>query len=291
MLMKPPHTQRCVGGTPGIDAPLLALDQLVSCCSERQLSLSLVFVDLSAAFDNVIHDLLFPPEDITSSTSSSQDNFHHMLHRISRGDPRHETAATYLQQHPTILLNNHIPPSLLRTLRSWLHSWMITQQDWERARKQLAPSEHINSWSIKHITNFRPTISTETIPTIHTTQGVKQGDPLSTYLFTAYLNLAIHYIDSHFHERNTHHVTCHIPTRTTRLLPADDDQVDVRMDIPHLEYADDILYPLCHRNPITLLQSTRLLINTLVEGFQHFGLQTNFKPNKTGLLLQLRGAQ
>eukprot|EP00971_Amphidinium_carterae_P065785 1303491-Amphidinium_carterae.1 len=114
-VIRPPRTQRCVGDAPGIDTPLLALEQLMAHCTDNHLSLSLTFVNLCSAFDNVVHDLLFPP-----STT-----FHKETH--STRWPRHTFSSTQLQ----------IPPQLLTTLRAWLTSWMITQHDWRRAQSQL----------------------------------------------------------------------------------------------------------------------------------------------------------
>eukprot|EP00971_Amphidinium_carterae_P167183 3312583-Amphidinium_carterae.1 len=128
----------------------------------HRLSSAMLFIDVGAAYDKVLRQLLLPPE-----TDSPQ-----LLHGLEQLGLCHETARrtlAYVRQHPACLLNIGLSPQLTSTLRSWdswLHSnWLVTHHDAHAVLEP--PGEHKSGCSIqaRHVSSVHSSCSPVTLVT------------------------------------------------------------------------------------------------------------------------------
>eukprot|EP00971_Amphidinium_carterae_P201997 4008085-Amphidinium_carterae.1 len=67
------------------------------------------------------------------------------------------------------------------------------------------------------------------------------------------MGICTEHIDQRFHATNNHDVIPRLPHRPTRLIPPSHEMDSIA--VPHTEYADDLMYPLNHKDPKALLQA------------------------------------
>eukprot|EP00971_Amphidinium_carterae_P348242 6490398-Amphidinium_carterae.4 len=308
---KPAETQYCVGDCAGIDQPHLIVSHLIAHQIDTKQAGAFVMCDLSSAYDSIIHDLLFPPPH------AHQNHFTKML--LCTGTT-HDTATrvhTYLHNHPDALINQSLPPELDSLLRQWARTWMILPEHWRRYRNTLAPhgeatewtlhemATHLNTTTTSHPSNSSPPRASITgIPTLTSVRGLKQGDALSTMLFCSYLNIAILHADEQIQQSMQHFdldATPRLPlpfgrdylehntTNTNQPCAVTRTQDISTVAIPHIEYADDIMYPLQSTSNTTVIKALHIVIDTIITSFTHFGLILNTAHGKTNILLRLIG--
>eukprot|EP00971_Amphidinium_carterae_P350624 6491654-Amphidinium_carterae.1 len=300
---KTADTQYCVGDCAGIDQPHLIISHLIAHQIDTKQAGAFIMCDLSSAYDSIIHDLLFPPQH------AHQNQFTKML--LNTGTT-HDTANrvhTYLHNHPDALINQCLPPELDSLLRQWAVTWMILPEHWRRYRNTLAPHGKATEWTIHEMTTHLNT-STAThpsiagLPTLTSVRGLKQGDALSTMLFCSYLNIAILQADEQIQQSMQHFnldATPRLPlpfgrdflehntTNTNQPCSVTRTEDISTVAIPHIEYADDIIYPLQSTSNTTVIKALHIIIDTIITSFTHFGLTLNTAHGKTNILLRLTG--
>eukprot|EP00971_Amphidinium_carterae_P325651 6456030-Amphidinium_carterae.6 len=286
-------TQHCVGAKAGVDNALFTLTQATSLTYDRKFSSCIYFVDIGSAYDSIIHGLVFADGDTTIKRK-----FDEMV-MISDGDNQEfRSASDYIQRHPDSLINSTIPAPLRVVLKRWLDSWMTTQHHWSNFQSQLLPKGDPAGWKQHDIMQPPPYTTQHHLPSLETTKGVKQGDPLSTIIFTTYLAISLHYIMDRF--------TATCDQQQWRVFPSYEVPCDRQLfqgpqggqqptvplesvQVPHLDYADDVAFIISHEEPATVMKAVKELIIETIYGFREFGLETNLKAHKSGLLLGLHG--
>eukprot|EP00971_Amphidinium_carterae_P077267 1525958-Amphidinium_carterae.6 len=286
-------TQHCVGVKAGVDNALFTFTQATSLTYDKKFSSCIYFVDIGSAYDSIIHELVFADGDTTIKRK-----FDDMVTSFDFDHQVFRSASDYIQRHPDSLINSTIPTPLRTVLKRWLDSWMTTQYHWGNFQTHIVPKGDPAKWNQLDILRPPPLTTQQQLPSLETTKGVKQGDPLSTIIFTTYLAISLHYIMDRFT------TTCE--QQQWRVFPSYEVPCDRQLfqrphggqqpmvppesiQVPHLDYADDIAFILSHEEPATVLKAVKELIIETIHGFRAFGLETNLKAHKSGLLLGLHG--
>eukprot|EP00971_Amphidinium_carterae_P275721 5470950-Amphidinium_carterae.1 len=163
-----PLTQRCLGLNAGTDVAHFTLTQMLSHLRDSKRSVALYFMDVTAAFDSVVHQFLFPCEQGGGEADSFALGLQHLA--SMSGDDAVQGALSYLREHPNLLVTSGLPPRLRSLLMQWLSGWMIMPHHWARAQRILQPDGDPCRWSPTVIAEFQPGASDENIPTVHTHQ-------------------------------------------------------------------------------------------------------------------------
>eukprot|EP00971_Amphidinium_carterae_P129486 2564596-Amphidinium_carterae.1 len=132
----------------GTQTPAFIFSQLAAAGIDEHTNTAAVFFDLSSAFDEVAHDLLFPEEVIQhtstqhnststattfshDTTTSSHHQFDNMIFAIASSTAAPPTdadearrAIKYMRDHPAVLLGEQLPDSLYRVMTQWVQAWM-----------------------------------------------------------------------------------------------------------------------------------------------------------------------
>eukprot|EP00971_Amphidinium_carterae_P348548 6490553-Amphidinium_carterae.2 len=246
----------------GVLPPLATSQQFVAHTRDSSLSAAMIFVDISAAYDDVSHLLMFgDPCD-----GGKDDIIYLGLKRLGLDHYESSSTKDYLHRYPHHILCDHVPPRLLTVLRSWVTSpWF-----------QL-PERH----------SYTPEEADEH-PVLKTTKGIRQGDCLSTFLFCAFFDVALLDLHEHLHA-NTSEIEFHKglspEERPCMSVPGCDPGTERRLTL--VAYADDLMVPVAHRDPCVLLRQIQDFMDCMCETFQRFKLRLNYGPQKTELCLRL----
>eukprot|EP00971_Amphidinium_carterae_P331353 6464850-Amphidinium_carterae.2 len=246
----------------GVLPPVAITQQFVAHTRDASLSASMVFVDISAAYDDVSHHLMFGHDQ-----SSGKDDLVYMGSR-KMGMSHDDASASqcYIQRYPHHILSDQVPPRLLKVLRSWVLSpWFQLPQTHSYVTEGGAATQVLKS-----------------------TQGIRQGDCLSTYLFCVFFDVALQAL----HE----HISIHTDEidffggligdeRPLMCTPGDDTGELQRLTL--VAYADDIMIPVAHRDPRELLRQLQGLMECMCKVFDRFQLRLNHGAQKTEACIRL----
>eukprot|EP00971_Amphidinium_carterae_P221330 4393973-Amphidinium_carterae.1 len=246
----------------GVLPPLATSQQFVAHTRDSAMSAAMIFVDISAAYDDVSHMLMFG----NPGERNKDDIVYLGLQRLGLNHDESSATQDYLRQYPHHILCDRVPPRLLKVLKSWVTSpWFQLPE-----RHSYAPDE------------------AEEHQVLKTTKGIRQGDCLSTFLFCAFFDVALLELHEHLYA-NTNEIEFHkgrspedIPCMSA---PGCDSGAERRLTL--VAYADDLMVPVAHRDPCILLRQLQKFLDCMSETFQRFKLRLNYGPQKTELCLRL----
>eukprot|EP00971_Amphidinium_carterae_P352422 6492587-Amphidinium_carterae.1 len=252
----------------GVGIPLILSQQHLARAADLNQSTAMVFLDIAAAYDSVSHQLLIGvPDDLNAGDHSAEHSADLILQGlIGAGCDLDEARKlqAHLLEYPHHLFTQRVPPRLLRLLRHWIASpWMQLPGVLVHGQSELQPSMEF-------------------------TQGVRQGDCLSTFLFCIFFDTVLSRLKLFIDEETT---PLKFPSAgdrpgalmTTSPPPAHGPQSRVSL----LAYADDVLLPMANASPSQLVKDVRLVMQFASELFAKFHLKLNLGRQKTELCLHL----
>eukprot|EP00971_Amphidinium_carterae_P236934 4702491-Amphidinium_carterae.5 len=246
----------------GVLPPLATSQQFVAHIRDSSLSAAMVFVDISAAYDDVSHQLMFGD----SCETNNDDLMYLGLKRLGLDHYESSSTQDYLRRYPHHILCDRVPPRLLKVLRSW-----VTSPWFQLPERHSYVSEEAEEY-----------------PVLKTTKGIRQGDCLSTFLFCAFFDVALLELHEHLHA-NTSEIEFHRgllhEDRPVMSAPGCESGAERRLTL--VAYADDLMIPVAHADPCVLLKQLQGLMDCMCATFQRFKLKLNYGPQKTELCLRL----
>eukprot|EP00971_Amphidinium_carterae_P303144 6023499-Amphidinium_carterae.2 len=151
----------------GVSVPLVICQQFLACAADQQLSTSLLFIDIAAAYDSISHKLLIGPEETSADACPKPELILQGLQEIGFSSEEATKVQAHFLEYPHHLFLNLVPEKLRRLLEQWVKGpWM-----------QL-PLLHTQD----------PLPGTETMKL---TQGIRQGDCISTFLFCVFFDVVL----------------------------------------------------------------------------------------------------
>eukprot|EP00971_Amphidinium_carterae_P299445 5949592-Amphidinium_carterae.1 len=126
------------------------------------MSTSLIFIDLKAAYDRVAWSLLFGDPTMESWFHASESNT--TSERVA--------LFQHIKNQPSTLLGLQLPPQLYSILQQWVTSCWYT-------------------------VDRTPTSSGQCQFAFRASRGIRQGDSLSTVLFSLYLHTTLQQLNHH----------------------------------------------------------------------------------------------
>eukprot|EP00971_Amphidinium_carterae_P348370 6490453-Amphidinium_carterae.1 len=282
--------QFALGHAPASDFPHAIVCQLQSLAQHSGHSLGFIYVDVEAAFDSILRELLIEPMQPRQHTIDA-------LVRKGLSAEDAERTLSYVKDHPLALCNQSLPPHLSRVLTQWLHNSWVQMPD-QPMLHAVPPCQR------------RDLDRHETLTPL---AGVKQGDNLAGILFASYMQVVL----DELHEFIKSHpcgVGFALPHPKWRTLdkdasPANPAIARRRRDrghserrpealecdttatthISHVCFADDVLIPLRASSPEVLVQVAIQVLHFVVSLFKRFGLRVNCNCGKTEVAFHLRG--
>eukprot|EP00971_Amphidinium_carterae_P166017 3290587-Amphidinium_carterae.3 len=241
----------------GVHPPLVVCQQYIAQAHDTRRSCALAFVDITAAYDDVSHKLLF--DDVMPDYSKPDLVFDGLR---AAGMSHNEASATqeYIREHPHHLLHNRVPPQLRNILVEWITKpWF-----------QLCDSNPHSADTVG--------VSLE----MH--QGIRQGDCLSTFLFCVFFDIVLARIHSFLLEVTTPLAFTNQNAAPRQMSSTPCTWQDVIM---LLAFADDVLLPLANQCPKKLVVQLQKVMEHLVASFRLYGLRVNFGRSKTEICMRL----
>eukprot|EP00971_Amphidinium_carterae_P186372 3699353-Amphidinium_carterae.1 len=281
-----PH-QFSAGKSAGTDHAHFLLNQLSAVARERKYSCGYIYLDLVAAFDSVVRELIVSPAEPSAA---------HVQALTSLGCPEGDALALFahVRRHPLALCNQGIPERLWGVINAWLaRPWVQLQS---------APLHH----DVDPCDRARAACATTLAPRT----GVKQGDNLSGMLFCVYLQTIVSELHAYICELDKN-VAFRLDHPSWRSLAATEPSRDrivgltseearpwtPRMDadgtvaITHVSFADDLVLPLQARDPGILVRVCADIMLKAIRIFQRFRMKINLGAGKSEISLCLRGAR
>eukprot|EP00971_Amphidinium_carterae_P349212 6490901-Amphidinium_carterae.1 len=248
----------------GVSAPLVISQQFLACAADQQLSTSLLFIDIAAAYDSISHQLLIGSEESSEEAGTKPELILQGLQELGLSCEEATKVQAHFFEYPHHLFSNLVPPKLRRLLEQWVKGpWM-----------QL-PLLHVQD----------PLPGAETMKL---TQGIRQGDCISTFLFCVFFDVVLGRLKRFIEEETT---PLEFPSsRTTRpvsMTCTPPPRSGPSSAICLLAYADDLLIPLANRSPRVLVQQLRLVMQFALELFKKFHLRINLGKQKTEVCLHM----
>eukprot|EP00971_Amphidinium_carterae_P293688 5830841-Amphidinium_carterae.1 len=272
--------QFCLAKSGGTDFPIFVLSQLTQHSINNKLSTGTLYIDIASAYDSIIRQYIIPPSTNPILLIST-------LTHLGIDPDTAASTINYIHQHPASLLNLHLPPQILSVLRSWIHGpWLMT------------PHTHYNSTqptttrTNNHTDVFSPPPSIHHCPnqpSLTTSTGILQGDPVSTALFATSFQITIDHVLHNLQQRDPHYLNLfhRLPQPASKCLDIPSQGQATTLSVTHIAFADDLVWPMANKCPAKLIQGAIMVIEEVTKSFKAFGLQVNMKAGKTELALRL----
>eukprot|EP00971_Amphidinium_carterae_P330042 6462900-Amphidinium_carterae.2 len=273
--------QYCIGESAGVSMPIFILNQLLARGKNAQLSTSLLFLDVKAAYDSIAQQLVMPQMDDIDRTCNA-------LVKLGLTWEQARSTLLYIQEHPHSLLNASVPPVLKKLLLNWMQgAWCMQSNEWS-AEKDAAVSPE---WYADQRRGLARVLDHAGAPSnlwpqsIETDRGVKQGDALSTWLFCSMFRVVLDHAFDRFRRTEFHeHVFARLGVPASR---GDSSTLTSEVCVDRLVYADDLCCPMFDQSPSRILRATESLVKILDQSFRSFGLTLNYKPGKSAAVIRL----
>eukprot|EP00971_Amphidinium_carterae_P326410 6457165-Amphidinium_carterae.1 len=283
-LMDNDPAQFCIGSAAGTALPVFALNQLLAQARTENKSSAVLFLDIKAAYDCVIQELVLPE-------SENDDSVVCALVKLGLEDAQARSSLAYIREHPDALVNSELPPPLRAILINWMKdSWSILAREWQRERQSYMPDEVYTDQrrgADRVLELFQPSDSFAP-NTVQTDRGIKQGDSLSTWLFCGLFKIVLNHSMEAFSRTGLQDSS--MPTWPVPSLKGDSTSVPKCFTrVERLGYADDVGIPLMDKDGSRLLRAVEALMKASHESFKAFGFQLNYKKGKSALMLRLTG--
>eukprot|EP00971_Amphidinium_carterae_P348881 6490720-Amphidinium_carterae.3 len=252
----------------GVFPPILASQQFISHTRDHHLSGAMIFVDISAAYDDISHQLLLGCSGHEEEEESGVrgDIIYSGFREAGMNHTEAVATRQYLLEYPHHILNEKVPPQLLKVLKHWI----------------------VSPWFQLPQTFTHGSLADDGQEVIKAKKGIRQGDGLSTFLFCLFFDIAL---------RAIHRFVCDhtVAIDFNRGVPDVERPMmstPVGAGIGHdtltlLAYADDLLVPVAHEDPHCLVRQLQKLIQCLSDTFRHYQLRLNCGPQKTEICLHL----
>eukprot|EP00971_Amphidinium_carterae_P327997 6459658-Amphidinium_carterae.1 len=231
------------------DFPLTCVSCLVQFARLHNVGLSLLFVDVSQAFDKTLRPLVLGLRELNTG-DASEDDF------MSGGASYHQALRMmeFFAVHLPLLVEWGVPQEILALLRS------SNSDTWLRLLD-------------RHGARF-----------IRTTIGFRQGCVLASWLFMAYYALVAKEIHNRMSaEGILMEFPC--PQNDCRFKVED---AEGTVAIATLSYVDDLLAPQLASDPQELICRTACMTRIVLAVLRDFDLPVNMSKNKTELSICLR---
>eukprot|EP00971_Amphidinium_carterae_P122594 2427249-Amphidinium_carterae.1 len=270
------QNQFATGLSAGTIAPQLILSATAAMAAARKWSSTVVFMDLTAAFDSVIHQLLFPAATTDASI---------LLSLATAGVPEQQAREVLgcIRTAPLNLAIQELPAPLQSFLQNWTAAaWFQTP-----ATPVASHQHHFNPATISQpaLTSSQFMSGFRSEPAgcnQQYTQGIRQGDALSSLLFCFYMRLVMAPVAEY-----STILASHITLPLSRYRTLSHDHLTSPATITHLTYSDDVALPLAHKHGARVLRDTQLLTDFTINTFRQYNLTVNLKPGKTAACMRI----
>eukprot|EP00971_Amphidinium_carterae_P219727 4362513-Amphidinium_carterae.1 len=254
-----PKSQHALGTAAGVEIPHVIMAQCSAWAAQAKASMAVIYLDVKAAFDAVLRQLLVPGLDHEHVAAQQ-------LHEITR-QPVEECARViqYVRQCPMALTENSLPRELVHVIGDW------TTGTWFRPRDSASGSQNSEQGAKQNSVVLAPST------------GVRQGDNLSGLLFAVYIEQALEKIIETVRASECKFELARPELRTLQVR-----EDTVRHIIPLITYADDVAIPLQSINPGVLLELVKRLLGCACRALSQFNFQLNTAADKSAVSLNLR---
>eukprot|EP00971_Amphidinium_carterae_P104622 2071907-Amphidinium_carterae.3 len=250
--------QFAIGPTAGIDHAHVVVSHVIAKAMEEKRCLALVYIDLVAAFDQVVRQLIVLEQDPTAAKLA--------LLGMGLTEEQTEQTVAHVRGSPLALVNRDMPPFLLQLVRQW------NQSPWIQVASQ--PIE-------THYTEKERALVGKPV-TLCTTRGTRQGDNLSGCIFAGMLQLVMQEV-----RRDTRGMHTPISFKPVKMRDLVCDDHGDSIEVLDVDYADDLILPVCEACPIQLLHATSRVLSAVDDIFRRYGFPLNYAAQKTQISLNL----
>eukprot|EP00971_Amphidinium_carterae_P350299 6491476-Amphidinium_carterae.3 len=233
-----------------VEFPLLCCGMLLQHLRRHNVGAAFLFLDVQQAYDNVSRSLLFgDPAEIARCAEEGEDI-------LPSGIPYSRAAL--------------IAERFLGELPK------LAQMGVSQELMDVVRSSNTQTWLQMTRTHGGRTIMND--------RGIRQGCRLAPFLFCCFHSIATRRLRERMDSAG---ILMRLPISPT-LCGVDDDAGTV-MEVSNLSFVDDLLTPVWSKDPVLLLAMAATLARIVIHTFEEIGLPVNMKPQKTEMLLAIRG--
>eukprot|EP00971_Amphidinium_carterae_P338615 6476025-Amphidinium_carterae.3 len=258
------ESQYALGPAAGLDHAHTVVTQTIAKATGDGMCLALIYIDLVAAFDQLVRQIIVLSDDPTPARKA--------LEAVGLDDEQIAQTIAHVRSCPLALTNRDVPPCLLRLLDQW------TKGSWIQLASQPVASQFSDSQQKQM----------QTPVTLQTSTGTRQGDNLSGCLFAIVLQLIMQEVRC---LTRVMHKPVTFPKMDSRTLVSPGDMDCGVVEILDVDYADDLILPVAEWAPQDLFHATSLVLAATDKVFARYNFKLNYSTQKTQVSLNLRTGQ